>query len=29
MDLTSIPLDVIMFNSREEIVQMLDEYTTE
>ena len=28
MDLTSIPLDVIMFNSREEIVQMLDEYTT-
>lgn len=29
MDLTSIPLDVIMFNSREEIVQMLNEYTTE
>lgn len=29
MDLTSIPLDVIMFNSREEIAQMLDEYTTE
>jgi len=29
MDLKSIPLDVIMFNSREEIVQMLDEYTTE
>ena len=29
MDLTSIPLDVIMFNSREEILQMLDEYTTE
>ena len=29
MDLTSIPLDVIMFNSREEIVQMHDEYTTE
>lgn len=29
MDLKSILLDVIMFNSREEIVQMLDEYTTE
>lgn len=29
MDLKSILLDVIMFNSHEEIARMLDEYTTE